>query len=231
MTKYDSRLIHCQTGDEASMDAEGYVAITGRIKDLIIKGGENIHPLEIENCLLAHPGVSEVSAVGLPDERYGEVVAAFVVPRLSKDSTAVTIEEVRQWVREKLSHHLGESIIFWPDPIHDHILLDIPAPLTALHNNPFSRRLFQPIYRLVRWHFSLLLLESLPNHYSRSSVRLQVHISHFCPLVPQRVAFCRPNTARDRFHSHTRNCALMPHNATKASKHTATWTTTIHYSI
>ena len=97
-----------QTGDEASMDEEGYVSITGRIKDLIIRGGENIHPLEVENCLFAHDEISEVSVVGLPNEKYGEVVAAFVVPRGGVGSHVVTIEEIRSWVREKLSHHLGE---------------------------------------------------------------------------------------------------------------------------
>lgn len=86
------------------MDAEGYVTITGRIKDLIIRGGENIHPLEIENRLFAHPAIKEVSVVGLPDEKYGEVVAAFVVPHHGME---IGIEEVRSWVREKLSHHLG----------------------------------------------------------------------------------------------------------------------------
>ncbi|RYP84858.1 hypothetical protein DL770_005151 [Monosporascus sp. CRB-9-2] len=68
------------TGDEARMDDDGYVEITGRIKDLIIRGGENIHPLEVENCLLGHPLVRDVSVVGVPDDRYGEVVGAFVVP-------------------------------------------------------------------------------------------------------------------------------------------------------
>ncbi|KAI0487561.1 hypothetical protein F4859DRAFT_261096 [Xylaria cf. heliscus] len=68
------------SGDEASMDEDGYVEITGRIKDLIIRGGENIHPLEVENCLFQLGGVQEVSVVGVPDERYGEAVAAFVVP-------------------------------------------------------------------------------------------------------------------------------------------------------
>lgn len=67
------------TGDEAEMDADGYVKITGRIKDLIIRGGENIHPLEVENALFKHAAVSEVSVVGLPDEKYGECVAAFIV--------------------------------------------------------------------------------------------------------------------------------------------------------
>ena len=93
------------TGDEASMDEEGYVTISGRIKDLIIRGGENIHPLEVENCLFGHPGVQEVSVIGLPDERYGEVVAAFVVKR---EGERLEEEDVRTWVREKLSGHLGK---------------------------------------------------------------------------------------------------------------------------
>lgn len=98
------------TGDEASMDEEGYVSITGRIKDLIIRGGENIHPLEVENCLLAHGDVQEVSVVGLPDEKYGEVVAAFTVPRKGSQLSA---ETVRSWVREKLSGHLVPKYVFW----------------------------------------------------------------------------------------------------------------------
>ena len=93
------------TGDEASMDEEGYVQITGRIKDLIIRGGENIHPLEIENSLLSHENVNDISVVGLPDERYGEIVAAFVVKKKGGDLNA---SEIRSWVREKLSGHLGE---------------------------------------------------------------------------------------------------------------------------
>ncbi|KAF2867389.1 acyl-CoA synthetase/AMP-acid ligase-like protein II [Massariosphaeria phaeospora] len=102
------------TGDEAAMDEQGYVRITGRIKDLIIKGGENIHPLEVENCLFAHPAVSEVSVVGLPDERYGEVVAAFVVKH-GGQSGEVTVEQIREWVKSKLSHHLVPKYVFWVD--------------------------------------------------------------------------------------------------------------------
>jgi acyl-CoA synthetase (AMP-forming)/AMP-acid ligase II len=90
------------------MDEQGYIKITGRIKDLIIKGGENIHPLEVENCLFAHPKVAEVSVVGMPDERYGEVVAAFVVTHKGQEGgVQVKAEEIREWVRGRLSHHLG----------------------------------------------------------------------------------------------------------------------------
>ena len=105
----DTDKVWMYTGDEAEMDAEGYVKITGRIKDIIIKGGENIHPLEVENCLFAHPSVQEVSVVGLPDEWYGEVVAAFVIPH---QGASVKVEDVRSWVREKLSYHLGMLSIF-----------------------------------------------------------------------------------------------------------------------
>ena len=102
------------TGDEAEMDQDGYIKITGRIKDIIIKGGENIHPLEVENCIFGLEAVKEVSVVGLTDERYGEVVAAFLVKHEGK---SVTAEEVRGWVREKLSHHLSTSNVFPRFPI------------------------------------------------------------------------------------------------------------------
>ncbi|KAK5282735.1 hypothetical protein LTR40_002870 [Exophiala xenobiotica] len=103
------------TGDEASMDEDGYISITGRIKDLIIRGGENIHPLEVENCLLAHPKIAEVSVVGLPDQKYGEVVAAFVVRRhhLPPGDMPVSVDEVRQWVKERMSHHLVPKYVFF----------------------------------------------------------------------------------------------------------------------
>ena len=117
------------TGDEAEMDAEGYVRITGRIKDLIIRGGENIHPLEVENVLFSHELVSEASVVGLPDERYGECVAAFVVVhsgvRVGRDDAGngedlkgvegktLSKQDVREWVRGQLSNHLVPKYVFW----------------------------------------------------------------------------------------------------------------------
>ncbi len=68
------------TGDLGTMDARGYVRITGRVKDMIIRGGENLFPAEIENVLLEHPAVAEIAVVGVPDARLGEAVAAFVRP-------------------------------------------------------------------------------------------------------------------------------------------------------
>ncbi|KAL4925740.1 putative AMP-binding enzyme [Aspergillus undulatus] len=102
------------TGDEASLSPDGYISITGRIKDLIIRGGENIHPLEIENCLLTFPGVADVSVVGVPDAHYGEVVAAFVLLKerdVEKDDQVG--REIKEFVREKLSGHLVPKYIFF----------------------------------------------------------------------------------------------------------------------
>lgn len=100
------------TGDEAVMDEDGFVKIVGRLKDLIIRGGENIHPLEIENRLFAHPDISEASVTGLPDDKYGEVVAAFIVPKAGKQ---VPANVVRDWVREGLSSHLVPKYVFFVD--------------------------------------------------------------------------------------------------------------------
>ncbi|KAH0378231.1 acyl-CoA synthetase/AMP-acid ligase-like protein II, partial [Aureobasidium melanogenum] len=106
------------TGDEASMDENGYVRITGRIKDLIIRGGENIHPLEIENAILKLPSVTDVSVVGLPDQKYGEVVAAFIMPKNASANEEEKIKmarEIKQWVKETLSSHLVPKYIFWSE--------------------------------------------------------------------------------------------------------------------
>ena len=98
--------IWMHSGDEAAMDADGYVRITGRIKDLIIRGGENVNPLEVENCVLAMDSVEDVSVVGVKDEHYGEVVGAFVVR--SASGTDLEAQQVRDYVREHLSRHLSE---------------------------------------------------------------------------------------------------------------------------
>lgn len=68
------------TGDLGVMDARGYVRVTGRVKEMIIRGGENLFPAEIENCLMEHPDVGEVAVIGLPDEKWGEIVGAVIRP-------------------------------------------------------------------------------------------------------------------------------------------------------
>ena len=80
------------TGDLATMDDGGYVNIVGRIKDMIIRGGENIYPREIEEFLYAHPDVSDVQVIGVPSERYGEEVMAWVKPRDGVTPTAESLE-------------------------------------------------------------------------------------------------------------------------------------------
>ena len=89
------------TGDLAVMRADGNFKITGRIKDMIIRGGENIYPREIEEFLYTHPKVADVQVVGLPDRKLGETVAAWI--RLKPGETA-TEEEIREWCRMQIAH-------------------------------------------------------------------------------------------------------------------------------
>ncbi len=90
------------TGDLATMDSEGYCRIVGRIKDMIIRGGENIYPVEIEDVLFSHPAGGDVAVVGIPDDKWGEQVVAFV--RLAP-SGQVTQEELHNYLRERLAPH------------------------------------------------------------------------------------------------------------------------------
>jgi fatty-acyl-CoA synthase len=88
------------TGDLATMDEDGYVNIVGRIKDMIIRGGENIYPREVEEFLYTHPDVADVQVIGVPSEKYGEEVMAWVKPR---EGAKVTGEELAAWCRGKIA--------------------------------------------------------------------------------------------------------------------------------
>jgi len=90
------------TGDLGTMDEQGYFRVTGRIKDMIIRGGENIYPREIEEFLLGHPKVSDVQVVGIPDKKYGEQVLAAI--QLKAGATA-TAEEFTAYCRERIARH------------------------------------------------------------------------------------------------------------------------------
>jgi len=90
------------TGDLAVMDVDGYVNITGRIKDLIIRGGENISPREIEEFLYGHPDIIDVQVVGVPDEKFGEAVCAFIQAR---DGASVDTDAVREFCQGKIAHY------------------------------------------------------------------------------------------------------------------------------
>jgi fatty-acyl-CoA synthase len=90
------------TGDLAVMDTEGYLSIVGRSKDMVIRGGENVYPREVEEFLYTHPDVVDVQVVGVPDTRYGEELCAWV--RVAPGS-ALTPDELRDWCRGKLAHY------------------------------------------------------------------------------------------------------------------------------
>jgi fatty-acyl-CoA synthase len=90
------------TGDLAVMDEEGYVNIVGRSKDMIIRGGENVYPREIEEFLYSHPAVADVQVIGVPDDRYGEEICAWV--RL-REGAQLTIEEVREHCQGRIAHY------------------------------------------------------------------------------------------------------------------------------
>jgi fatty-acyl-CoA synthase len=90
------------TGDLAIMDEHGYCRITGRLKDMIIRGGENIYPREIEEFLYSHPKVLDVQVIGIPDEVYGEEVMAWII---LKEGQRATPEEIREYCTGKISRH------------------------------------------------------------------------------------------------------------------------------
>jgi fatty-acyl-CoA synthase len=90
------------TGDLAVMDEEGYVNITGRLKDMIIRGGENVYPREIEEFLFRHPKVQDVQVFGVPDPKFGEVICAWIRVR---DGHAATAEEIIEHCREQIAHY------------------------------------------------------------------------------------------------------------------------------
>jgi fatty-acyl-CoA synthase len=89
------------TGDLATMRPDGYFRITGRLKDMIIRGGENIYPREVEEFLYTHPKIADVQVVGLPDERLGEIVAAWI--KLKAGETAGE-DEIREFSKGKIAH-------------------------------------------------------------------------------------------------------------------------------
>ena len=90
------------TGDLATMDDEGYVNIVGRIKDMIIRGGENVYPREIEEFLYTHPKISDVQVIGVPDPRYGEEIMAWIKLKPGEDATD---DEIKEFCRGQIAHY------------------------------------------------------------------------------------------------------------------------------
>jgi fatty-acyl-CoA synthase len=100
------------TGDLATMDAQGYVNIVGRSKDMLIRGGENVYPREVEEFLYSHPKVSDVQVIGVPDKKYGEEVMAWVKLKEGENATA---EEIRDYCKGKIAHYKVPRFIKFVD--------------------------------------------------------------------------------------------------------------------
>ncbi|WP_055479950.1 AMP-binding protein [Sphaerimonospora mesophila] len=104
-----------RTGDLGQLDEDGYLTLSGRSKELIISGGSNIYPREVEDALTAHPAVAEAAVIGVPDREWGELVVAFVVPAEGTD-----LDE------ETLDRHCRELIARFKRPRHYHVVPDLP---------------------------------------------------------------------------------------------------------
>ena len=114
-----SRWMH--TGDLAVMRDDGYLAITGRIKDMVIRGGENVYPREIEEFLYTHPKVSDVQVVGVPDERYGEEIMACVIPQDQDDPPT----------REEIAAFCGGRLAHYKIPRHLRVMTEFPMTVSG----------------------------------------------------------------------------------------------------
>ena len=102
------------TGDLGHIDAQGYCSIVGRVKDMLIRGGENVYPREVEEFLFRHPAIAQVQVFGVPDARYGEEVCAWVV--LKPGATATT-DEVRDFCRDQIAHYKVPRYVHFVDEI------------------------------------------------------------------------------------------------------------------
>jgi fatty-acyl-CoA synthase len=109
------------TGDIAVMDDDGYLAITGRIKDMIIRGGENVYPREIEEFLYTHPDVVDAQVIGVPDAKYGEEVMAWV--KLKPGAPAMTSTSLKEFCTGKLAHY--------KIPRYVHLVEEFPMTVTG----------------------------------------------------------------------------------------------------
>jgi fatty-acyl-CoA synthase len=100
------------SGDVGTVDEHGYYRITGRIKDMIIRGGENIYPREIEEFLYTMPGVEDAQVIGVPDAKYGEVVGAFVRRNAGSD---ITEGDVQEYARARMARYKAPKHVFFVD--------------------------------------------------------------------------------------------------------------------
>jgi fatty-acyl-CoA synthase len=109
------------TGDIAEMDGDGYVRITGRIKDMVIRGGENVYPREIEEFLYTHPDVVDAQVIGVPDEKYGEELMVWI--RMRAGARPLTVERVREFCAGRLAD--------FKIPRYVHLVDEFPMTVTG----------------------------------------------------------------------------------------------------
>jgi len=102
-----------RTGDLAVMDDDGYLSITGRIKDMVIRGGENIYPREVEEFLYTHPDILDAQVIGVPDAKYGEELMAWI--RMRPGTTPLTAEALREFCLGKLAHYKIPRYVYITD--------------------------------------------------------------------------------------------------------------------
>jgi len=123
------------TGDVGKIDDEGYLFITGRIKDMIIRGGENIGPAEIEQVLEDHPGVLEAAVIGVPDVEWGEVVKAIMVP--AADNMTPSEDDLTQYVKTRLASYKAPALYQWVDELpKNHLGKVLKNDLRDLYGQP-----------------------------------------------------------------------------------------------
>jgi fatty-acyl-CoA synthase len=103
---------YLHSGDIGTVDEDGYYRITGRIKDMIIRGGENIYPREIEEFLYTMPGVEDAQVVGIPDAKYGEIVGAFVRRAAGSD---ISESDVQEFARARMARYKAPKHVFFVD--------------------------------------------------------------------------------------------------------------------
>jgi long-chain acyl-CoA synthetase len=103
-----------KTGDAGYMDADGYVYIHDRVKDMIVSGGENVYPAEVESALMSHPGIADIAVIGVPHEKWGETVKAIVVKAPNSD---VTEGEIIAFAKENLAGFKCPTSVDWIDAL------------------------------------------------------------------------------------------------------------------
>ncbi|CAN9354845.1 unnamed protein product [Alternaria alternata] len=145
MRRDEEGVLWMHTGDECIITQQGYCEITGRIKDIIIRGGENIFPAEIEEQLLRHPSISEASVVGLSDEKYGEIVSCFL--RVSGGEQKVRDEDVRAWVGAKLGRQKVPARVFWVGDEAGCVAVDFPKTGSGKHQKHLLKDLGESVLK------------------------------------------------------------------------------------